>query len=533
MRTAARLAVVRFPQWPLTAVTNSLEDLPDQVVVVEHHRVVAASATATAEGVRVGMRRRGASSLVPGALVLEADHLAEQRLAETAAAGVDTIASGVDQLAPGLVAFAARGPARHWGGERALAERTVDAVADETGWECQVGIADGPLAALLAADTGRIVRPGRSADYLAPFPAAALRAAEVLAGLAPGASDDLVSMLGRLGIATLGDLAALDRDAVGDRFGADAAALHVLAGGGELHPPSGRPLPQPILVGRECDPPLTRTDQAAFLARQMAEDLTARMLAAGSVATRLRITAVTEAGEELERTWRHGGALGVADIVDRIRWQCDGWLTTKGATLGAIVRLGLEPLQLVPAAEQPAALWGDPGTSGVAAARSFARIQSLRGEDAVLVPVAAGGRGTADGWTLAPWRGDARDVRDPAAPWPGRVPAPSPTRVPASPLPVALTDADGRPLVLDGRGGLSAPPSAVLVGDEATARQLGVPARAALPVTAWSGPWATDERWWDPTAADRVGRLQVLPADGPALLLAVRAGRWAVEGWFD
>jgi len=41
--------------------------------------------------------------------------------------------------------------------------------------------------------------------------------------------------------------------------------------------------------------------------------------------------------------------------VDRIRWQCDGWITRArlgGPATGAITRIGLHPLQLAPAGEK-------------------------------------------------------------------------------------------------------------------------------------------------------------------------------------
>src|SRR5690625_7529021 len=83
------------------------------------------------------------------------------------------------------------------------------------------------------------------------------------------------------------------------------------------------------------------------------------LLDRGLVCTRLRLVARTEGGEEMERTWRHDGALSVADVVDRIRWQCDGWITRSrlgGPATGAITRIGLHPLQLAPAGESAPAL---------------------------------------------------------------------------------------------------------------------------------------------------------------------------------
>jgi protein ImuB len=52
-------------------------------------------------------------------------------------------------------------------------------------------------------------------------------------------------------------------------------------------------------------------------------------------------------------------------------------------------------------------------------------------------------------------------------------------------------------------------------------------------VTGWSGPWPTDERWWDPAAARRRARLQVLLEDGTAHLLVLEQGRWYLEATYD
>jgi protein ImuB len=89
-------------------------------------------------------------------------------------------------------------------------------------------------------------------------------------------------------------------------------------------------------------------------------------------------------------------------------------------------------------------------------------------------------------------------------------------------VPAAVLDATGDPVAVSGRGFLSAPPVTVVVGGE--------PPTA---VTAWAGPWVTEERWWDPEAVQRVARLQVCTADGAARLLARREGRWSVEATYD
>jgi protein ImuB len=54
-----------------------------------------------------------------------------------------------------------------------------------------------------------------------------------------------------------------------------------------------------------------------------------------------------------------------------------------------------------------------------------------------------------------------------------------------------------------------------------------------LAVTAWAGPWPVAERWWDPRAARRRARFQLVTEDGAAWLVAVQNGRWLIEARYD
>ena len=566
-----RTVAVQVPQWPLMAALDRhqrraeaeaaaagaeeppvpVDPLQDPALLLENHRVVEATAAARGTGVRIGQTRRAARAACPEALVLEGDRESESALFELVAAAVDTVAAGVDVLRPGTLLMSARGPARHHGGEEALAERILDAVADHTGWEAAVGVADGPFAALLAAGAGRIVHPGRSADYLAPHPVAALRHAPVGPGWGhrgqPSATRpekkldlaETVDLLERLGVATLGDLAALPAASVADRFGPDVATLHLLARGGEPTPPAAHHPTQPVLAETVLDPPLVRTDQAAFVARPLAEQLHEQLVSRGLVCTRLRIVARTEGGEEMGRTWRHDGALTVADVVDRIRWQCDGWITRArlgGPATGAIVHLGLHPVQLAPAGESAPALWGGAGEAAQRAARALARAQGLAGEDAVLVPALAGGRLLARELTAVPWRSE-RPAPQPG-PWPGSLPRPVPATVFRLPPPLTLLDADGDPVVVTARGLLSAAPARMRVTAPGAPSldRAGLRAGTALVVLAHGAPTVLDERWWA-ADGDRAARLPLVVRgagdEETALLALSRTGQWGVEGVYD
>src|SRR5699024_5388819 len=181
-----------------------------------------------------------------------------------------------------------------------------------------------PFAASPAARPGRSAPPARRAEPPPPPPITPRGSAPVGPGWGhrgqrsatrPERRLDLaetVDLLQRLGITTLGDLAALPSAAVADRFGPDVATLHLLSRGQEPTPPAAHHPTQPILAETTLETPLVRTDQAAFIARPLAEQLHTLLVERGLVCTRLRIVARTEGGEEMERTWRHDGALTVA-----------------------------------------------------------------------------------------------------------------------------------------------------------------------------------------------------------------------------
>jgi protein ImuB len=363
---------------------------------------------------------------------------------------------------------------------------------------------------------------------------------------------DLTDLLVRLGLRTLGDLAALPRADLAARFGPEGERAHRLASGLDEQPRGFRRPPPDLRVAAVLDPPATRVDVAAFAAKSLADGLAGRLAALGLACTRLRVEAATEREEALARVWRHEDGFGAAAMVERVRWQLEGWLASRP---GAIARLALVPDEVVPGRGRQLGFWGEEREAAERAARGLARVQGLLGAEAVSTPGLRGGRGPADRVTRTlplgaepapqpprppapqrpvpppaapppaapPARGAARPQRaEGAAPWPGRVPAPAPAAVHPVPLPAELLDGEGAAVAVSGRGLLSARPA-----------RLWVRGAGWAAVTGWAGPWPLDERWWDPAARRRLARLQVLTADGAAYLLARSGGRWWVEATYD
>lgn len=515
----ARVLVVWCPDWPVV----SAEAPPGApVVVVAAGHVVACSTRARADGVKRGQRLRDAQRACPGLVVRDDDPDHQARMFEQVVVHVEQRCPRVEVVRPGVCALPARGPARYFGGERALADLVHETVVGETGFDARVGIADGLFAALLAARTDEprtVVASCDTEAFLADHPVNVLDRPE-LAGL-----------LVRLGLRTLGEFAALPSDDVLARFGVDGATAHRLARGLEPRLLAPRDPGRDLTVARAFDPPVEEFERVVFVAKTLADELHNSLADLGLSCVRVEVEVATEDGRRWSRLWRHDGLLSATAVAERVRWQLDAWRTATGADealTGGLVSLRLVPDQLVADDGRQLALWGE-SAPDERVDRAASRVQAMLGHAAVTRPVLGGGRGPGERVTRVPW-GDSVNpaVTHPAAPllpveggWPGRVPAPLPAAVPSPPVPASLVAADDAVVTVDDRNTVSAPPARLTVD--------GV-AGGSLTVVGWTGPWPAREYWWDPARASESARFQVTTDDGRAWLLAVRGDRWELEG---
>ncbi|HSI91853.1 MAG TPA: DNA polymerase Y family protein [Jiangellaceae bacterium] len=504
-----RVLVVWCPDWPVVAAGAEAQH---PAAVVAAGRVTACTAAAREAGVRRGQRLRDAQRRCAGLAVHDEDLDAQARLFEQVAVVVESMCPRVEVIRPGLLAVPARGPARYYGSEQAAAD-AVRAAVVAAGFECAVGVADGSFAASLAArepPAGVVVPAGAAAGFLAAHPVAVLDRPE------------LASLLVRLGIRTLGELAALPGRDVLARFGDDGALAHRLARGLEARPPATRPPGEDLAAVLSFDPPLG-AEPVVFAAKSAADQLHDNLAARGLACVRVEIEVATEDGRSWTRRWRHDGLLSATAVAERVRWQLDAWQTTSpgspDALIGGVTRLRLAPDQLVADGGRQLALWGQ-NPADDAVERAVTRIQVMLGHAGVTRPVLSGGRSPGEQVVKVPWGDRPEAVADAAQPWPGRVPAPAPAVVPPEPQPVSVTDAAGRPVAVSGRSAVSASPADLAVDG------------SVLPITGWTGPWPALEQWWDTSTARRMARFQVTTDDGRAWLLLVEHGRWLVEACY-
>ncbi len=188
-----------------------------------------ASAAAEACGVRAGLRLGEALARCPELRLIPPDPMGVADAWDRVVERLEGIGAQVESDRPGQAYFAAGGLRRLHGGSvegvLAAARRAVAARSS-----ARYGAAPSRFAALAAASRARARRAevapaGAEAlrGYLAPLPVSLLAARDETAML-PLA-------LERFGVRTLGELAALPRAALADRFGAPGTLAHDLARG--------------------------------------------------------------------------------------------------------------------------------------------------------------------------------------------------------------------------------------------------------------------------------------------------------------
>jgi protein ImuB len=180
------------------------------------------SAAAEAVGIHRGMRLGEALARCPALALVPSDPVGVADAWERVLVALESVGAAVESGAPGLACFDARGLRRLHGGSL---DGVFAATRAALRRPARMGAGPSRFCALAGAHRARARRPEiiRGADDLAGEPVALLRSREQTA--------HLPEVLQRLGILTLGELAALSRGALSDRFGAAGLLAHDLAHG--------------------------------------------------------------------------------------------------------------------------------------------------------------------------------------------------------------------------------------------------------------------------------------------------------------
>ena len=185
------------------------------------------SAAAETHGIREGLRLGEALARCPTLQLVAPDPVGVADEWDRLLATLEGVGAAVEPGRPGNAWFDASGLRNLHGGS---VEGVIAAARRALGTPARLGAAPSRFAALAAASRARVRRaelapagPARLAAYLAPLPVELLAVRPETAALPP--------VLERFGIHTLGELAALPRAALADRFGAAGPLARDLARG--------------------------------------------------------------------------------------------------------------------------------------------------------------------------------------------------------------------------------------------------------------------------------------------------------------
>ena len=541
-----RTLVLFSPAWPFIS-----RGIPPeaQVAVVSRGRVAAATVAAAKAGVATGERVPAALQKSSGLALIDEDPEAEGRAFEKVAALLETFCPEVEVFPGGSCAFEVRGPAAYFGGEESLLAKVLaalDSLELEGGahlhdWRpafparpklagvCaeglsgrwySLGVADGSFAAKAAARYGVSVSPGAAKEFLAGFPIGVFGPSEEVATLADA------------GIKRVGDLAALPRRLLAERFGTFGMSAFDLAIGVDPRRVAAREAHEEASTAIELDPPAYLAESIVFAVRAGAGDLFASLEHKGEYPLSVRISFETENAESISRVWSSNTPISLSFLVAWARWQLEAWTThSPGAgrepPSAGVIRCDVVVLQSTTSPSEQLDFYSLPSRPAERVMRSVERVRARLGPDSVRVPRSAEGRSPRDQFRLVPWRMDLFSSTPPRlgeAPWPGRLRGSAPAQVFDPALPASLLGKDGQQVSVSSSGGLSADPALLLVPG------FFDPARK---VDSFAGPWPMSERWWDPARNRRLARLRLRLGGGEMVLVLVEGSEWHLEAVWD
>lgn len=340
--------------------------------------VLSATYQARAFGVRSAMPMSRARRLCPQATVIPPRHALYSAVSKEVMAIFQTVTPLVEPLSLDEAFLDVRGAIRLLGSPASIGQRIRQQVASQQQITCSVGVAANKFLAKLASvhckPDGLLVIPAAGAlEFLQPLPVAALW----------GVGDKTMQVLTRLGLRTVGDIAAAPLAALERDLGkATAAHLHALA-----HGRDDRPVERSVRdksVGAEetfetdiSDPVLIRRELLR-LSRRTARALRAGGYAARTISVKLRkadFTTITRSRTLREPT----------SETQQIHVTACELYAASGLSGQARLRLvGVRAAGLVPVAVAATQLaLGDQGAAWRDAESALDRISGRFGPDAV------------------------------------------------------------------------------------------------------------------------------------------------------
>ena len=482
----ARFACLRIPDLPLLAVLRAEPELVGQpLAVVADDAVV----SGWLSGLTLIQARSAVPELITRPVSLEGLASAQASLVDVAL----SVTSRVEDAGDGLAYLDLAGSEALFPSERGLMTALEKRLADVGLPGVRTGIGPTRTVALLAArhdGGGHVVHARDVADFLAPLP---------LDLLDP--PDEVFDRLTRWGLRTLGDLAKIERPALGTRLGQDGVRLARRARGADLAP--FRPTPPRLRFEESAEPgyPVVNLEALAFTLRAVLDRLTRRLRVRGLAVRELLLELVLESGRRFARTVAVGAP------------------TVEAAVLLSLVRLVLEkdapqePVEHVRVTATPGSvetaqldLFLPPLPAPAELAVTVARLEALCGPERVGAP-AVRDTHLPDAATLERFATERRTIGLPRPPAPPHAAMALRALRPPRPVRVRLHGDHPREIELDER---------------------------PLRVLRHAGPWRLFGEWWGDRRFAR-DYFDVELSDGGVYRLyhCREDGSWFVDGLYD
>lgn len=360
---APTVACVRIPHFALRVAVLDHPELDGAPLVLgprpgERPLVAGCTPEAARRGIRPGMTLREAAALAPEAVVIPPNPTRDAAVFDRLLDGLETFSPLVEAGASGCCYVDLRGLGRHHGLPSQAATRLLAAAPPIL--RPRAGVAPGKFAAWVAAGlappgTTRAVAPDDVVAFLVPVPVDRLP-------LPP----DTLRRMERLGIGTLGELAALPAAAVAARFGPAGRDAWALASGRDAA--AVRPRERATTITEELELPAPATSREVFLLalrrlvrrafdRPSLRDravrtvrLRAQLEGGGSWETSATLREPSGATRLTEALRLRFGALELPGPVEAVTLELSG--LTAGATAARQVGLaGFHPRRAAPLAE--------------------------------------------------------------------------------------------------------------------------------------------------------------------------------------
>ena len=183
------------------------------------------------------------------------------------------------------------------------------------------------------------------------------------------------------------------------------------------------------------------------------------------------------------------------------------------------ITMRLQRLQTPETGTTQAGFFGGTSARDERAHRIAIRLQGHFGVSSIQVALTQSGRDPMERAAFESFAAEEPTVFRDVAPWPARLPTPSPMTIFARPREVSVLDGSGEVLGIDAVG--------LLTGTPVTYKE----ANAYRDIAAWEGPWPLMGPWWRQRL--RRNRLQILTTSGCAFLLSHEGQNWKLVGRYD